>query len=89
MPKRNWLLSLLALTGFWTLTTPVMGQSLLPYTPQFNLEQLEQWGLELAEDAVQLVHFKQYELALSRAKLATQLAPTQHQPWFVLFNGCY
>ncbi|XTZ11414.1 MAG: tetratricopeptide repeat protein, partial [cyanobacterium endosymbiont of Rhopalodia inflata] len=84
MPKRNWLLSLFALTGFWTLMNPVMGQALLPYTPQLNLEQLEQRGLELAEDAVQLVRFQQYELALSRAKLATQLAPTQYQPWFIL-----
>lgn len=82
--KYNWLLSLLACTGLWSITLPVLGQALLPYTPQLNNEQLEQQGLELADDAVQLVRFQQYELALSRAKLATQLAPNQFQSWFIL-----
>lgn len=61
-----------------------MGQVLLPYTPQLDSELLEKQGLELADDAVQLVRFRQHGLALSRAKLATQLAPTQYQPWFIL-----
>ncbi len=84
MPKRNWLFSLLAVAGLWSVALPVSGQALLPYTPQLNSEQLEQQGLELAQEAVQLVRFQQYELALPRAKLAAQLAPNRFQTWFIL-----
>ncbi len=82
--KGNWLLSLLVSLGVWQFTVPVMGQMLLPYTPELNGEQLEQQGLEVAEEAAQLIRFQQHDLALSRAKLATQLAPNKYQPWFIL-----
>ncbi len=82
--KRNWLLSLSIVLGFWVGTTPANGQSLLPYSPTLNSENLEQQGLELADDAIQLVRFQRIDAALSRAKLATQLAPNRYQTWFIL-----
>lgn len=84
MPKRNWLLSLLACASFGSLPLPVLGQALLPYTPELNAEQLEQQGLELTQGAAQLWQFQQYDAALSRAKLATQLAPNLFEAWFIL-----
>lgn len=84
MPKHNWSISLLVGVGLWGLALPLRSQALLPYTPQLNSERLEQQGLELAEDAIQLVRFQQYGAALSRAKLATQLAPNRYQAWFIL-----
>ncbi|MDJ0730164.1 MAG: tetratricopeptide repeat protein [Crocosphaera sp.] len=82
--KGNWLLSLLVSVGVWQFSVPMMGQMLLPYTPQLNAEQLEKQGLEVAEEAAQLIRFQQHDLALSRAKLASQLAPNKYQPWFIL-----
>jgi tetratricopeptide (TPR) repeat protein len=82
--KRHWLFSLLTCATVWSVSVPAYSQALLPYTPTLDLEQLEQQGLALAEDAIQLVRFRQYDLALGRAKLATQLAPNQYQTWFIL-----
>ncbi len=85
MPKSNWLFSFLAgVTSLGSLALPASGQALLPYTLELDSEQLEQQGLNLVQDAVQLVRFQQYELALPRAKLATQVAPDNFQTWFVL-----
>lgn len=84
MPKRNWLLSLLACAGLWSVALPASGQALLPYALPLDSQQFEQQGLKLAQDASQLVQLQKYELALPRAKLATQLAPNQYQPWLVL-----
>lgn len=84
MPKLNWLFSLFAIAGFSTIALPVSGQALLPYTLQLDSEELEQQGVALIQDAVQLVRFEQYDLALPRAKLATQLAPNLFETWFVL-----
>lgn len=84
MPKLNWLFCVLACAGVWSISLPATGQALLPYTPELNAEQLEQQGLQLAEEAIQLVRFQQYELALPRAKLATQLAPDRFEAWFIL-----
>ena len=81
--KKNWLLSLLACAGVWSITLPVSAQALLPHTLEPNLENLEQQGLALAQDAAQLVRFQQYGRALARAKVATQLAPKAYQPWFI------
>ncbi|MGB3692265.1 MAG: tetratricopeptide repeat protein [Spirulinaceae cyanobacterium] len=85
MPKSNWLFSFFAgVTSLGSLALPASGQALLPYTLELDSEQLEQQGLNLVQDAVQLVRFQQYELALPRAKLATQVAPDNFQTWFVL-----
>ncbi len=84
MPKRNWLLSLVVSVSLWGVTSPVLGQALLPYTPDLNAEQLEEQGLELVANAIRLLQMQQYEPAISHAKLATQLAPKTFQSWFIL-----
>ncbi len=88
MPNRNSWLSLLILCGLWGVATPALGQALVPHTPQINSAQLEKQGLSLAQEAAQLAQFQQYELALPRARLATQLAPQSYQTWFLL-GGLY
>lgn len=83
--KQNLLVSLLACTGMWGVAIPpAYSQALLPHTLEPNLENLEQQGIRLAQDATQLVRFQQYDAALARAKVATQLAPEVYQPWFIL-----
>lgn len=84
MFKRILLLPIFVLLAFVSKPAPVSGQALLPYTLQLDAEELEQQGLNLAQDAVQLTRFQQYDLALSRAKLATQLAPNSFETWFIL-----
>lgn len=84
MPKRIPFLSIFALLSLLTLPAPVSGQALVPYTVQLNSEKLEEQGLNLAQDAIQLVRFQQSELALPRAQLATQLAPKRYETWFIL-----
>ncbi len=84
MPNRIFVISLLATLGLWSVAAPVFGQALLPATLQLNADQLEQDGLTLAEEAAQLARFEQYELALQRAYLGTQLAPQKPQTWAVL-----
>lgn len=63
---------------------PAHAQALLPYIPKLDVNDLEQKGRALAQDALQLAQFQQFELALSRAKLATQLVPQNAQVWGVL-----
>ncbi|NEO84990.1 MAG: tetratricopeptide repeat protein [Spirulina sp. SIO3F2] len=85
MPKRNWLLSLLAIAGTWQgLALPATSQALLPYNLELDNPTLETQGLILLQDAVQLLRFEQYDLALPRVKLATQLAPQEFRTWFLL-----
>ena len=85
VPKLNWLFSSIACAGILTTSAlPLRSQALLPYTPQINSEKLEQQGLQLLQDAVQLIKFQQYELAVPRAELATQLAPNNYEVWFIL-----
>ncbi len=45
---------------------------------------MEQAGIEIAEDAIQLARFRRTDAALGRAKLAVQLAPHLYQTWFIL-----
>ncbi len=87
MPKLNWLYSLLASAGLSTMIAlPVNSQALLPYIPDLNSEKLEQQGISLAQDALQLLRFGRYQSALPRAQLATQLAPDVFQTWLILGN---
>ncbi|MBV8885056.1 MAG: tetratricopeptide repeat protein, partial [Chroococcidiopsidaceae cyanobacterium CP_BM_RX_35] len=88
MPNRVRLISLLILCGLWSLPSPALGQALIPHTLQLDSKQLEQQGLSLAQEAAQLAQFQQYELALPRAQLATELAPKSYQSWFLL-GGLY
>ena len=84
MSKRNWLISLIACTGISITPLTVRAQAVLPYVPQLDSEKLELQGLQLLQDALQLIRFQQYDLALPRAELATQLAPNNYDVWFVL-----
>ena len=82
--KRNWLISLIACAGISSIPITVRAQAVLPYVPQLDSEKLEIQGLQLLQDALQLIRFQQYELALPRAELATQLAPDNYDVWFIL-----
>lgn len=84
MPKLNWFISLIACAGISSIALPVRGQAVLPYVPKLNSEKLELQGLQLLQDVVQLIRFQQYELAVPRAELAAQLAPNNHEVWFIL-----
>jgi tetratricopeptide (TPR) repeat protein len=82
---RNGFLSLLVIFGsFFYSHQKVSAQALLPYTPEVNSEYLDPYGAELLQDAVQLIRFREYDLALSRAKLASQLSPNHYESWFIL-----
>jgi tetratricopeptide (TPR) repeat protein len=82
--SKNWLISLIACAGISSLSLPATGQAVLPYVPQVDSKKLELQGLQLLQDAVQLIRFQQYDLALPRAELATQLAPANYDVWFIL-----
>ncbi|NJO99097.1 MAG: tetratricopeptide repeat protein, partial [Pleurocapsa sp. CRU_1_2] len=82
--SKNWLISLIACAGISSLSLPARGQAILPYIPKLDSEKLELQGLQLLQDAVQLIRFQQYDLALPRAELATQLAPANSDVWFIL-----
>lgn len=85
MPKFNWLFASAACASIFVGSAlPGMTQALLPYTPKIDSDKLEQQGLQLHQEAVQLIKFQQYELALPRAELATQLAPNNYEVWFIL-----
>lgn len=72
------------LLGLNNYVQKVSAQALLPYTPELTSEYLDPYGAELLQDAVQLIRFREFELALSRAKLASQLSPNHYETWFIL-----
>ncbi len=82
--KRFSILSVLASVGLWAMPQPAMGQALLPHVLDLDPARMEQQGLFLAQEAVQLAQFQQFELALTRASLASQLAPESPQVWLLL-----
>ena len=82
--SKNWLVSLITGAAIASLSLPARGQAVLPYVPKLDSEKLELQGLQLLQDAVQLIRFQQYDLALPRAELATQLAPNNYDVWFIL-----
>jgi tetratricopeptide (TPR) repeat protein len=59
-------------------------QTLIPHTLNLNFSNLEKQGLSLARDAAQLAQFQQYDLALTRARLAVELSPQAYQTQAVL-----
>ncbi|MEL7522911.1 MAG: tetratricopeptide repeat protein, partial [Cyanobacteria bacterium J06553_1] len=77
-------MSLIACASLSSLSLPAKGQAVLPYVPKLDSEKLELQGLQLLQDAVQLIRFQQYDLALPRAELATQLAPDNYDVWLIL-----
>lgn len=80
---RSTILALSMTLGAWQIAPRVSAQALLPYTPKLDNSYLQQQGLLLLEDAVQLARFRQNDMALPRALLATQLAPNDFRSWFV------
>ncbi len=88
VPKRIGLISLLIMCGLCSMPQPGTAQALVPHTLQLDAAKLEQQGLGLAKEAAQLAQFQQYELALPRARLASQLAPNNDKVWFLL-GGLY
>lgn len=85
LPKgSNLLISLLVILGLCTVAPTAKGQALLPHTQELDQQELEIQGVRLAQQAAQLAQFQQYDLALARAKLATQLAPKEERTWEVL-----
>ena len=68
-------------------------QALVPHTLQLDTKKLEQQGLSLAQEAAQIAQFQPtpdmiQQMALPRAKLASQLAPNEDRVWFLL-GGLY
>jgi tetratricopeptide (TPR) repeat protein len=88
VPNRNAFISLLFLLGLGGVAQPASAQLLVPHTVQLDPTKLERQGLSLAQEAAQLAQFQQYELALPRARLATQLAPKSPEIWSLL-GGLY
>ncbi|MGY6529914.1 MAG: tetratricopeptide repeat protein [Cyanobacterium sp.] len=84
MLYRHWLLSVLVMLGVTFNPARVKAQAVIPYTPDVNSEVLAPYGSQLLQDAVQLIRFREYDLALSRAKLAARLVPNQYETWFIL-----
>ncbi|AFY53593.1 tetratricopeptide repeat protein [Rivularia sp. PCC 7116] len=89
VPKRVGLISVLFLCSFLSVSPKrVNAQALVPHTVQLDGAKLEQQGLVLAQEAAQLAQFRQFDLAMPRARLATQLAPNSDKVWFLL-GGLY
>lgn len=84
VPKNVGLISFLVVCSLWSMPKAVQAQALIPHTLQLDAAKLEKQGLSLAQEAAQLGQFQQYDLALPRAKLASQLAPKNDKVWFLL-----
>jgi tetratricopeptide (TPR) repeat protein len=88
VPKYFLALPLLLLLGAVIPAPAARSQAILPHTLELDQQQLEQEGLAIAQDAIQLIRFQEFEEALIRAKLATQLAPNAFETW-ALLGGLY
>lgn len=88
VPNRKLVISALVLMGLLGMPRSVSGQALVPHALRLDQAKLQQQGLTLAQEAAQLAQFQQYELALQRARLATQLAPKSPEIWSLL-GGLY
>lgn len=84
VPKHLRLISFLAICSLWSMPRAAQAQALIPHTLQLDAAKLEKQGLSLAQEAAQLGQFQQFELALPRARLASQLAPKNDKVWFLL-----
>ena len=84
MPKRIYLLLFAACLGLASLPTPTYSQALLPYTLNQDPQALEDTSKTLLRQAAGLIQFQQYEQAIPRVALATQLAPKNAEAWYFL-----
>ncbi len=82
--KNFGLMSLVVVCSLWGMPKAAHAQALLPHTLQLDASKLEKQGLSLAQEAAQLSQFQQFDLALPRARLASQLAPKNDKVWFLL-----
>jgi tetratricopeptide (TPR) repeat protein len=80
---------LIATVGTGTIAQVVQAQAYTPYLPAIDDQQLERDADLLMEEARQLAQLpQQRNLAILRAKLATQLAPRNPDSWAIL-GGLY
>ena len=84
MHKRIYPLLLTACLGIVSLPTVAHSQALLPYAPNQDSKSLEDTSKVLLRQAAGLVQFQQYEQAIPRVALATQLIPKNHEAWLFL-----
>ena len=87
MPVRyqTWLLALItSLSSLGIGVASSHAQALFPHTTRIKFENLERQALSLSIEAARRAQFEQYDLALSRARLATQLAPKSFQTHGIL-----
>ncbi|WP_035492864.1 tetratricopeptide repeat protein [Baaleninema simplex] len=84
MPQRHFWISLLVAVGLAGTVEPARGQALIPHTLQLDAEQLEEIGVSLIQEADRWARFQQYEQALPRAELGTELLPDNAQAWGIL-----
>ncbi|MGB3615179.1 MAG: tetratricopeptide repeat protein [Elainellaceae cyanobacterium] len=70
--------------ALFTSQAPAHSQAVVPHVPPIEPEQLQQQGLILAQEAAQLAQIQQFELALPRAQLASQLANDTPEVWLLL-----
>jgi tetratricopeptide (TPR) repeat protein len=85
---RSTLVSLCVLCSVLGVAPSAFSQALVPYTVAPSAKELQQTGIALLREALQLAQFQQYEPALARTKLATQLLPNSEESW-ALLGGLY
>jgi tetratricopeptide (TPR) repeat protein len=85
---RSTLVSLCVLCGVFGVAPVTLSQAFTPHTVAPDAKELQKTGIALLREAVQLAQFQQYEPALARTKLATQLLPTSPEAW-ALLGGLY
>lgn len=88
MLHRSTLVSLCVLCSFLGVAPSALGQVFVPHTVAPSSKALQQTGIALLREALQLAQFQQYEPALARTKLATQLLPNSEEAW-ALLGGLY
>lgn len=94
LPKRIALVSVMIGCSFCGgVIQSANAQALVPHTLQLDRNKLERQGLSLAQEAAQIAQFQPspemiQQMALPRAKLASQLAPKNDKVWFLL-GGLY
>ena len=87
MYKRIALLGTILLLNSGIVRQPAIAQ-FLPRLPDFDSNSLEKEGRDLLGESLQLAQLQQVDLAITRAKLATQLIPQNADAWSVL-GGLY
>jgi tetratricopeptide (TPR) repeat protein len=85
---RSTLVSLCVLCGLFGVAPVALSQASIPHTVAPDAKELQKTGIALLREAVQLAQFQQYEPALARTKLATQLLPSSAEAW-ALLGGLY